>query len=232
MGAMKRHQLVSSLEYLAQETTQRQVSGGDQSTQQPSCPRHGRSFDLYCEPCRMVICTGCVVEHAGHAMRDVPSAAEKDKPAVLSRTSELENILQETKESLSGVRRLHKMIQENQELHTQEVEKAYCAALEELQAWRQHSLDGIRTRYSQWSVECSAILKHLQLQAQEMERMVPTSSDLLASMDVDFLHVSQACKSQSLTLVQLPLLQTLPKTQSNIRNCDQVFKSTSCCQIC
>ncbi|XP_064596361.1 uncharacterized protein LOC135462969 [Liolophura sinensis] len=80
--------------------------------------------------------------------------------------------------------------EENQELHTEEVEKAYCAALEALQAWRRHSLDGIRTRYSQWSVECSAILKHLQLQAQEMETMVQASNDLLASMDVEFLQGS------------------------------------------
>ncbi|XP_064596537.1 probable E3 ubiquitin-protein ligase MID2 isoform X1 [Liolophura sinensis] len=231
-GPLKRHELISPLEYLSQETSQGQVSRDHQSTQQPSCPRHGRSFDLYCEPCRMVICVGCVVEHQGHAMRDIPSAAENDKPAVLSRTNELEKVLGETKESLSGVLRLHSKIQENQELHTQEVEKAYCAALEALQAWRQHSLDGIRTRYSQWSVECSAILKHLQLQAQEMERMVQASNDLLASMDVEFLQVSQAYKSQSLTVVQLPLLQTLPKTQTTLRNCDHVFKSTSCCQIC
>ncbi|XP_064596337.1 uncharacterized protein LOC135462945 [Liolophura sinensis] len=138
----------------------------------------------------MVICVGCVVEHQGHAMRDIPSAAENDKPAVLSRTNELEKVLGETKESLSGVLRLHSKIQENQELHTQEVEKAYFAALEALQTWRQHSLDGIRNRYSQWSVECSAILKHLQLQAQEMETMVQASNDLLASMDVEFLQGS------------------------------------------
>ncbi|XP_064596360.1 E3 ubiquitin-protein ligase TRIM39-like [Liolophura sinensis] len=189
-GPLKRHHLISPLEYLSQETSQGQVSRDHQSTQQPSCARHGQSFGLYCEPCRMVICMECVVEHQGHAMRDIPSAAENDKPAVLSRTNELKKVLGETKESLSGVLRLHSKIQENQELHTQEVEKAYCAALEALQAWRQHSLDGIRTRYSQWSVECSAILKHFQLQAQEMERMVQASNDLLASMDVEFLQGS------------------------------------------
>ncbi|XP_064596508.1 probable E3 ubiquitin-protein ligase MID2 [Liolophura sinensis] len=189
-GPLKRHQLISPLEYLSQETSQGQVNRDHQSTQQPSCARHGQPFGLYCEPCRMVICMGCVVEHQGHAMRDIPSAAENEKPGVLSRTNELEKVLGETKESLSGVLRLHSKIQENQELHTEEVEKAYCAALEALQAWRQHSLDGIRTRYSQWSVECSAILKHLQLQAQEMERMVQASNDLLASMDVEFLQGS------------------------------------------
>ncbi|XP_064596355.1 tripartite motif-containing protein 46-like [Liolophura sinensis] len=189
-GPLKRHQLISPLEYLSQETSQGQVSRDHQSTQQPSCARHGQPFGLYCEPCRMVICMGCVIEHQGHAMRDIPSAAENDKPAVFSMTNELKKVLGETKESLSGVLRLHSKIQENQKLHTQEVEKAYCAALEALQAWRQHSLDGIRTRYSQWSVECSAILKHLQLQAQEMERMVQASNDLLASMDVEFLQGS------------------------------------------
>ncbi|XP_064614755.1 probable E3 ubiquitin-protein ligase MID2 [Liolophura sinensis] len=190
-GAIKRHRLISSLEYLAQETTQRQVSKDEQPTQQPSCARHGQSFDLYCEPCRMVICMGCVVDHAGHAMRDVPSAAEKDKPAVLSRTSELEKALQETKHSLSGVMRLYNKIQKNLELHIQEVEKAYCAAFEALQAWRQQSLDGIKTRYSQWSADCSAILKHFQIQSQELERMVQASKDLLASVDVEFLQGSK-----------------------------------------
>ncbi|XP_064595785.1 uncharacterized protein LOC135462489 [Liolophura sinensis] len=79
---------------------------------------------------------------------------------------------------------------ETQELHTQEVERAYCAALEALQAWKQQSLDGIETRYSQWRVECSAILKHFQLKAQKIERMVQASKDLVASMDVEFLQVS------------------------------------------
>ncbi|XP_064595947.1 probable E3 ubiquitin-protein ligase MID2 isoform X1 [Liolophura sinensis] len=191
MGAMKRHRLISSLEYLSQETSQRQTTGRDeQTTQQASCARHGQPFGLYCVPCRMVICVGCVVDHPKHAVQDIPSAAENDKPAVLNKTSELEKVLQETKESLSGVTRLHNKIQEAQELHTQEVERAYCAALEALQAWKQQSLDGIKTRYSQWSVECSAVLKHFQLQAQEMERMVQASKDLLASLDVEFLQGS------------------------------------------
>ncbi|XP_064596435.1 uncharacterized protein LOC135463046 [Liolophura sinensis] len=138
----------------------------------------------------MVICLGCVVEHPEHAMRDIPSAVENDKPAVLNKTSELEKVLQETRESLSGVMRLHNKIQENRELHTREVEKAYCAALEALQAWRQHALDDIKTCYSQWCVECSAILKHFQLQAQEMESMVQACKDLLASMDIEFLQGS------------------------------------------
>ncbi|XP_064617357.1 probable E3 ubiquitin-protein ligase MID2 [Liolophura sinensis] len=216
-GPLKRHRLISSLEYLSRETSQGQVSRDLQSTQQPSCARHGQPFGLYCVPCRMVICMGCVVDHPEHAMRDIPSAVANDKEewgflsctvvsrlkggfvnvpffplqlAVLNKTSELEKVLQETKESLSGVTRLHNKIQENQELHTQEVEKAYCAALESLQAWRQHSIDGIKTRYSQWSVECSAILKHIQLQTQEMERMVQASNDLLASVDVEFLKGS------------------------------------------
>ncbi|XP_064595921.1 E3 ubiquitin-protein ligase Trim36-like [Liolophura sinensis] len=189
-GPLKRHRLISSLKYLSQETSQGQVSRDHQSTQQPSCVRHGQPFGLYCVPCRMVICMGCVVDHPEHAMRDIPSAVANDKSAVLHKTSELEKVLQESKESLSGVMRLRKKIQENQELHTQAVEKAYCAALESLQAWRQHSLDGIKTRYSQWSVECSAILKHFQLQAQEIERMVQDSKDLLASMDVEFLKGS------------------------------------------
>ncbi|XP_064595979.1 probable E3 ubiquitin-protein ligase MID2 [Liolophura sinensis] len=189
-GPLKRHRLISALEYLSQETSQGEVSRDQHSTQQPSCARHGQPFVMYCEPCRMVICVGCVVEHPGHAMRDIPSAAENDKPVVLNKTSELEKVLQETKESLSGVMRLHNKIQENQELHTQEVKKAYCAALEALQAWKQQSLDGIKTRYSQWNLECSAILKHFQLQTQEMERMVQASKDLLASMDVEFLQGS------------------------------------------
>ncbi|XP_064596000.1 E3 ubiquitin-protein ligase Midline-1-like [Liolophura sinensis] len=189
-GPLKRHRLISSLEYLAQEISQGQVSRDHQSTQQPSCARHGQPFGLYCVPCRMVICMGCVVDHPEHAVRDIPSAAEKNKLAVLNKTSELEKVLQETKESLSGVTRLHNKIQENQELHTQEVEKAYCAALESLQAWRQHSIDGIKTRCSQWSVDCSAILKHIQLQTQEMERMVQASKDFLASMDVEILQGS------------------------------------------
>ncbi|XP_064596003.1 E3 ubiquitin-protein ligase Midline-1-like [Liolophura sinensis] len=189
-GPLKRHRLISALEYLAQEISQGQVSRDHQSTQQPSCARHGQPFGLYCVPCRMVICMGCVVDHPEHAVRDIPSAAEKNKLAVLNKTSELEKVLQETKESLSGVTRLHNKIQETQELHTQEVERAYCAALEALQAWKQQSLDGIKTRYSQWSVECSAILKHFQLQAQEMERMVQASKDLVASMDVKFLQGS------------------------------------------
>ncbi|XP_064596463.1 probable E3 ubiquitin-protein ligase MID2 [Liolophura sinensis] len=182
-GPLKRHRLISALEYLSQKTSQSQVSRDHQSTQQPSCARHGQPFVMYCEPCRMVICVGCVVDHPGHVVRDIPSAAENDKPVVLNKTSELEKVLQETKESLSGVIRLHNKIQENQELHIQQVEKAYCAALEALQAWKQQSLDGIKTRYSQWSVECSA-------QTQEMERMVQASKDLLASMDVEFLQGS------------------------------------------
>ncbi|XP_064595770.1 E3 ubiquitin-protein ligase TRIM9-like [Liolophura sinensis] len=126
-GAMKRHRLISSVEYLSQETSQRQTSSRDeQSSQQASCARHGQPFGLYCIPCRM--------------------------PAFLNKTSELEKVLQETKESLSGVTRLYNKIQ--------------------------------------WSVECSAILKHFQLQAQEMERMVQASKDLLASMDVEFLQGS------------------------------------------
>ncbi|XP_064596270.1 E3 ubiquitin-protein ligase TRIM9-like [Liolophura sinensis] len=190
-GAMKRHRLISSQEYLSQETSQRQTSSRDeQSTRQASCARHGQPFGLYCIPCRMVICMGCVVDHAAHAMRDIPSAAEIDKPAVLNKSGELEKVLKETKESLSGVMRLHSKIQENKELHIEEVERAYCAALEALQTWKQQSLDGIKTRYSQWSVECSAILKHFQLHAQEMERMVQASKDLVASMDVEFLQVS------------------------------------------
>ncbi|XP_064596515.1 probable E3 ubiquitin-protein ligase MID2 [Liolophura sinensis] len=190
-GAMKRHRLISSLEYLSQETTQRQTSSRDeQSTQQASCARHGQPFMMYCEPCRMVICVGCVVEHPGHAMRDIPSAAENDKPAVLNKSGELEKVLKETKESLSGVTRLHNKILENKELHIEEVERAYCAALESSHAWKQQSLDGIEIRYSQWSVECSAILKHFQLQAQKMERMVQASKDLVASLDVEFLQVS------------------------------------------
>ncbi|XP_064595855.1 E3 ubiquitin-protein ligase Midline-1-like [Liolophura sinensis] len=190
-GAMKRHRLISSLEYLSQEISQRQTSGRDeQSNQQASCARHGEPFCLYCVPCRMVICVGCVVDHPEHAVRDIPSAAENHKPGVLNKISELEKVLQETKESLSGVSRLHNKIQETQELHTQEVERAYCAALEALQAWKQHSLDGIKIHYSQWSVECSVVLKHFQLQAQEMERMVQASKDLVASMDVEFLQGS------------------------------------------
>ncbi|XP_064596387.1 uncharacterized protein LOC135462994 [Liolophura sinensis] len=222
-GPLKRHRLISSLEYLSQKSSQGQGSWDHQSTQQPSCAGHGQPFILYCVPCRMVICLGCVVDHPKHAVLDIKSAAENDKPAILNKISELEKVLQETRESLSGVMRLHKeiqvcifhdtcsacvvphtllthfdyveycyhsQIQENQELHTQEVEKAYCAALEALQAWRQHSLDGMKTRYSQWSVECSAILKHFQLQAQEMEGIVQASKDLLASMDVEFLQGS------------------------------------------
>ncbi|XP_064596405.1 E3 ubiquitin-protein ligase Trim36-like [Liolophura sinensis] len=190
-GVMKRHRLISSLEYLSQETPQRQTSGrGEQSTQQASCARHGEPFCLYCVRCRMVICVGCVVDHPEHAVRDISSAAENYKPAVLNKTSELEKVLQETKESMSGVTRLYNKIQENQKLHTQEVERAYCAALEALQAWKQQSLDGIKTRYSQWSVECNAILKDFQLQAQEVERMVQASKDMLASMDVEFLQGS------------------------------------------
>ncbi|XP_064596064.1 probable E3 ubiquitin-protein ligase MID2 [Liolophura sinensis] len=189
-GALKRHQLISSMEYLSQETSQGQVSRDHQSTGQPSCARHGQPFVLYCEPCGMVMCMGCVVEHPGHAMRDIPSAAGNVKLAVLCKTSELEKVLRETKESLPGVMRLQNKIQKNQELHFQEVEKAYCAALESLQAWRQQSIDGIKTRYSQWCVECNAILKHFQLQAQEMERMVQASKDFLASVDVEFLQGS------------------------------------------
>ncbi|XP_064596281.1 E3 ubiquitin-protein ligase Midline-1-like [Liolophura sinensis] len=189
-GPLKRHRLISPLEYLSQETSQVQVSRDHQSTQQGTCARHGQPFGLYCVPCRMVICVGCVVDHPKHAMQDIKSAAENNKPALLNKTSQLEKVLQETKESLSGAMRLHNKLQEKQELHTQEVEKAYCAALEALQAWRQHSLDGIKTRYSQWSVESCAILKHFQLQAQEIERMVQASKDLLASMDVEFLQGS------------------------------------------
>ncbi|XP_064596240.1 uncharacterized protein LOC135462876 [Liolophura sinensis] len=116
----------------------------------------------------------------------IPSAAENDKLAVLNKTGELEKVLQETNKSLSGVMRLHNKIQENKELHTQEVERAYCAAFEALQTWRLHSLDVIKTRYSQWSVECSAILKYFQIQVREMERMVQASKGLLASMVVEF----------------------------------------------
>ncbi|XP_064614660.1 probable E3 ubiquitin-protein ligase MID2 [Liolophura sinensis] len=169
-GPLKCHRLISSQEYLSQETSQGHVSLGHQSTRQATCARHGQPLCLYCVTCRMVICVGCVVDHPEHAVRDIPSAAENDKLAVLIKTSELEKVLHETKESLSGVRRLDSTIQVNQELHTQEAEKAYCAALEALQARRLHSLDGIKTRYSQWRVESSAILKHFQLQAQEMER--------------------------------------------------------------
>ncbi|XP_064598271.1 probable E3 ubiquitin-protein ligase MID2 isoform X1 [Liolophura sinensis] len=190
-GPLKRHRLISSMEYLSQDTSQGQVSRHHQSTQQATCSRHGQPFCLYCVTCRMVICLGCVVDHPKHAVQDIKSAAENDKPDVLTKTSELEKVLQETKESLSGVMRLHKKIQENQDLHTQEVEKAYCAALEALQAWRLHSLDAMKTRYSQWRVECSAILKHFQIQAQEMESIVQASKDLLTSMDVEFLQVSQ-----------------------------------------
>ncbi|XP_064617315.1 uncharacterized protein LOC135481421, partial [Liolophura sinensis] len=115
---------------------------------------------------------------------------QREVPVVLNKTSELEKVLQETKESLSGVTRLYNKKQETQELHTQEIERAYCEALEALQAWKQQSLDGIKTRYSQWGVECSAILKHFQLHSQEMERMVQASKDLLASMDIEFLQGS------------------------------------------
>ncbi|XP_064617395.1 probable E3 ubiquitin-protein ligase MID2 [Liolophura sinensis] len=191
-GPLKRHRLISSQEYHARETSQGQVSRDLQSTQQPSCARHGQPFGLYCVPCRMVVCMECVVDHPEHAMRDIPSAVANDKLAIFEKTTKLEKVLQESKESLSGVMRLHNKIQENQELHTQEVEKAYCAAFESLQAWRQQTIDGIKTRYSQWSVECSAILKHFQLQAQEIERMVQDSKDLLASMDVEFLKGSKA----------------------------------------
>ncbi|XP_064596147.1 probable E3 ubiquitin-protein ligase MID2 isoform X2 [Liolophura sinensis] len=132
-GALKRHQLISSLEYLSQETSQGQVSRDRQSTQQPSCARHGQPFGLYCVPCGMVICMGCVVEHPGHTMQDIKSAAAKVKPAILNKTSELEKVLQETKESMSGVMRLQNKIQENQELRNREVEEAYSAAVEALQ---------------------------------------------------------------------------------------------------
>ncbi|XP_064596571.1 probable E3 ubiquitin-protein ligase MID2 [Liolophura sinensis] len=191
-GPLKRHRLISSLEYLSQETSQGQVSRDHQSTQQqqPSCAGHGQPFGLYCVPCRMVICMGCVVDHPKHAVLDIKSAAENDKPVVLKKISELEKVLQETRKSLSRVMRLHKKIQENQELHTQEVEKEYDAALEALQAWRQHSLDGIKTRYSQWNMECSSILKHLQLHAQEIEGMIKACKDLLGSEDVEFLQGS------------------------------------------
>ncbi|XP_064601381.1 tripartite motif-containing protein 54-like [Liolophura sinensis] len=150
-GAMKRHGLISSVEYLAQETTQRQVS-------------------------RM--------------NNQVSSRHAPETPAVLSRTTDLEKVLQGTKESLSGAMRQRSKLQENQELHIQEVEKAYCAALEALQAWRQQSLGNIKICCSQWSVGFSAILQHFQIQAQEMERMVQASKDLLASVDVEFLQGS------------------------------------------
>ncbi|XP_064596427.1 E3 ubiquitin-protein ligase Midline-1-like [Liolophura sinensis] len=78
-GPLKRHRLISALEYLSQETSQGQVSRDHQSAQQPSCARHCQPFILFCEPCRMVICLGCVVDHPGHAMRDIPSSAENDK---------------------------------------------------------------------------------------------------------------------------------------------------------
>ncbi|XP_064595752.1 E3 ubiquitin-protein ligase Trim36-like [Liolophura sinensis] len=79
-GAVKRHRLISSLEYISQETSQRQTRGRDEeATQQVSCARHGQPFCLYCVPCRRVICMGCVVDHPKHAMQDIPSAAENDK---------------------------------------------------------------------------------------------------------------------------------------------------------
>lgn len=77
-GPLKRHRLISAQEYLTQERSQRELRD-EQSTQQSSCTRHGRPFCLYCEPCRMVTCDGCVDEHRGHAMLDIPSAAEKGK---------------------------------------------------------------------------------------------------------------------------------------------------------
>ncbi|XP_064616740.1 E3 ubiquitin-protein ligase TRIM9-like [Liolophura sinensis] len=193
-GELKRHRLISAQEYMTQRSTSGEISREEQASPEPLCARHSQPFCMYCVPCQTVICTGCVVEHPEHGTRDLASAAEKKKPTVLNKAGQLEKVLQETKESLSRFVTLHSEIQENRNLHCQEVEKAYRAALEALEAWKQRSLDQIEARYSQWSVESSATIKTLGIQTEEIERMVQASKNLLSSMDVKFLEVSQMCR--------------------------------------
>lgn len=83
--------------------------------------------------------------------------------------------------------------QDNQNLHNQDVEKAYGEALEALNLWKMKSVEAITKRYSRWKDEFNASVKLLQIQAEELEGMLETSKDLLSSVDVDFLQVIHRC---------------------------------------
>lgn len=84
-GGFKCHSLISPQENLTRTAPEAQGKADEGSKLKSSCSSHHQPLSIYCEPCQAVICVECVVEHAGHAVRDIQSAADRDKVRELIR---------------------------------------------------------------------------------------------------------------------------------------------------
>ncbi|XP_064616628.1 tripartite motif-containing protein 67-like [Liolophura sinensis] len=190
-GSLKQHRLITSEEHLSQGNMKDQEKNNSQLSTESTCDQHDQAMSLYCVTCRMLLCLGCVVEHPEHKVRDIVSATEKEKATFLDKTGGLEKSAKEIKRCLSGFKGIQNNIQENHDLHTKAIQSASSAALEALNSWKTSALETVKTRHSDWSVQCGASVKHLSILEEELERMQQASKDLLSSTDVKFLQGSK-----------------------------------------
>ncbi|XP_064597514.1 tripartite motif-containing protein 46-like [Liolophura sinensis] len=101
-GGFKHRSVISAQEYLAQKAPEAQTKTDKEWKHKSACTRYHQPICMYCEPCQAVMCVGCVVKHPGNVVRDIQSAVDIDKPAVVTKTSELEEVLKQIEESLSS----------------------------------------------------------------------------------------------------------------------------------
>lgn len=80
-GALKQHRLISSEEYVSQGKMNVDQAGEDPKfiSNQSTCDQHHQALSLYCVSCGVVLCLGCIVDHPEHKVRDIVTAAKKEK---------------------------------------------------------------------------------------------------------------------------------------------------------
>ncbi|XP_064616326.1 probable E3 ubiquitin-protein ligase MID2 [Liolophura sinensis] len=190
-GGFKRHRLMSVQEYMSQETSEGRQQTDTQPDPDLTCGRHSQPLTVYCVTCEDVLCVGCLGEHPLHRTRDIQSACKEDKASVTTKSGQLETIKAELEQILSEMKGLLNNIQENQNLHLEDIEKAYRAALDVLKAWRNDSIEAVKSRHTEWSVHCAAAVKHLEVEEEEVRKAQQTSQDLLSSINAQILKGSK-----------------------------------------
>ncbi|XP_064616222.1 probable E3 ubiquitin-protein ligase MID2 [Liolophura sinensis] len=214
-GGLKRHRLITTQEYMSRETPESQLQTDKQSDPDLACERHGEPLVIYCVTCEDAICVGCLAEHPLHTTRDIQSACEEDKAPVMTKSRHLEKSIRELMQILPKFKGLHHDIQVNQNLHLDSIEKAYCAALDVLKAWRSNAIEAVKSRHTEWSVQCAAAVKHLEMEAEEMRMVQQSSYDFFSASNVQILKGSKQLSKRIDDL--LDKIKTSKKKQEEIK---------------